>query len=155
MKSAPFIGAARMRLSLVIAVLLSLIACSKVAPAPAVTRNDAMIANVYLDMPLFLYPVADIIAFGSEHSSLEATVSEAISAEGFTSIDPTIDGKTVENAHRKHHYHQPSDDLSGPVDWGSAVRFARANARFGYAIAEEDARPTWNEGDFFGEKFGR
>jgi len=152
--------------------------------------TDAMIANVNLDMPLFLYPVADIIAFGSEHSSLEATVARAISAEGFTltpdpmpqenlfrrsdqysfvrrgiptaylkpgftSSDPAIDGKTVENAHRKHHYHQPSDDLSRPVDWDSAVRFARANARIGYAIAEEDARPTWNEGDFFGEKFGR
>lgn len=31
-----------MRPSLVIAVLLSLIACSKDAPAPAVTRNDAI-----------------------------------------------------------------------------------------------------------------
>ena len=52
-------------------------------------------------------------------------------------------------------YHQPSDDLSRPVDWDSAVRFARANARIGYAIANEDERPAWNEGDFFGEKFGR
>jgi hypothetical protein len=152
--------------------------------------TDAMIANVNLDMPLFLYPVADIIAFGSEHSSLEATVAEAISAEGFaltpdpmpeenlfrrsdqysfvrrgvpavylkpgfTSTDPAIDGKAVQDEHRKHHYHQPSDDLSRPVDWDSVVRFARANARIGYAIAEEDARPTWNEGDFFGDKFAR
>jgi hypothetical protein len=152
--------------------------------------TDAMIANVNLDMPLFLYPVADIIAFGSEHSSLEATVADAISAEGFTltpdpmpeenlfrrsdqysfvrrgipaaylkpgftSSDPDIDGRAVENDHRKHHYHQPSDDLSRPVDWDSAVRFARANARIGYAIAKDDARPTWNEGDFFGDKFGK
>jgi hypothetical protein len=152
--------------------------------------TDAMVANVNLDMPLFLYPVADIIAFGSEHSSLEATVAEAISAEGFTltpdpmpeenlfrrsdqysfvrrgvpaaylkpgftSTDPAIDGKAVQDEHRKHHYHQPSDDLSRPVDWDSVVRFARANARIGYAIAEDDARPTWNEGDFFGEMFAR
>ena len=152
--------------------------------------SDSIIANVNLDMPLFLYPVADIIAFGSEHSSLEATVAEAIAAEGFTltpdpmpeenlflrsdqysfvrrgvpaaylkpgftSTDPDIEGKAIENEHRKHHYHQPSDDLSRPVDWASAVRFARANARIGYAIANDDERPTWNEGDFFGEKFGR
>lgn len=152
--------------------------------------TDAMVANVNLDMPLFLYPVADIIAFGSEHSSLEATVANAISAEGFTlspdpmpeenifrrsdqysfvrrgvpatflvpgytSTDAAIDGQAVVVDHRKHHYHQPSDDLSRPVDWDSAVRFARANARIGYAIANEDERPTWNEGDFFGEKFGR
>jgi Zn-dependent M28 family amino/carboxypeptidase len=152
--------------------------------------SDAIVANVNLDMPLFLYPVADIIAFGSEHSSLESTVEAAIAAEGFTltpdpmpeenlfrrsdqysfvrrgvpaaylkpgftSTDPSIDGKAIENAHRKDHYHQPSDDLSRPVDWDSAVRFARANARIGYAIANDDKRPTWNEGDFFGEKFGR
>jgi hypothetical protein len=33
------------------------------------------------------------------------------------------------------------------------VRFTRANARIGSAIANDDARPTWNEGDFFGDKF--
>ena len=152
--------------------------------------SDAIIANINLDMPLFLYPVADIIAFGSEHSSLEDTVGEAIVAEGFTltpdpmpeenlfrrsdqysfvrrgvpsvylkpgftSTDPSIDGKAVQDEHRKNHYHQPSDDLSRPVDWDSTVRFARANARIGFAIANEAGRPTWNEGDFFGEKFGR
>ena len=152
--------------------------------------TESMVANVNLGMPLFLYPVADIIAFGSEHSSLEATVEAAIEAEGFeltpdpmpeenifrrsdqysfvrkgvpatflvpgyTSIDPDIDGEAAVKDHRKHHYHQPSDDLSRPVDWDSAVRFARANARIGYAIANVDARPTWNEGDFFGEMFGR
>ena len=152
--------------------------------------TESMVANVNLDMPLFLYPVADIIAFGSEHSSLEATVESAINAEGFeltpdpmpeenifrrsdqysfvrkgvpatflvpgyTSLDPDIDGAAIVKEHRKHHYHQPSDDLSRPVDWDSAVRFARANARIGYAIANDDVRPTWNEGDFFGEMFAR
>jgi hypothetical protein len=152
--------------------------------------SDAIIANVNLDMPLFLYPVADIIAFGAQHSSLEGTVGKAIVAEGFTltpdpmpeenlfrrsdqysfvrrgvpavylkpgftSTDPSIDGKAIENEHRKNHYHRPSDDLSRPIDWDSAVRFARANARIGYAIASEEGPPTWNEGDFFGEKFGR
>ena len=152
--------------------------------------TDAIVANVNLDMPLFLYSVADIIAFGSEHSSLETTVSEAIAAEGFaltpdpmpeenlfrrsdqysfvrkgipavylkpgfTSTDPAIDGRAVQDDHRKHHYHQPSDDLSRPIDWDSVVRFARANARIGYAIANDDARPTWNEGDFFGEMFAK
>jgi hypothetical protein len=152
--------------------------------------GDAIVANVNLDMPLFLYPVADIIAFGSEHSSLEATVGRAIAAEGFsltpdpmpeenlfrrsdqysfvrrgvpaaylkpgfTSTDPTIDGRAVQTEHRKHHYHQPSDDLGRPVDWDSVVRFARANARIGFAIANDDERPTWNEGDFFGDRFSK
>jgi hypothetical protein len=152
--------------------------------------TDSMVANVNLDMPLFLYPVADVIAFGSEHSSLEPVIEAAVAAEGFEltpdpmpeetlfirsdqysfvrkgvpatylvpgfgSLDADVDGEAVFADFRKQHYHRPSDDLSQPVDWGSAVRFARANARIGYAIGNDDARPVWNEGDFFGETFGR
>lgn len=152
--------------------------------------SDSLVANVNLDMPLLLYPLADVIAFGAEHSSLEQTIGEVVAAEdfelapdpipeqvlfirsdqysfvrkgvpsvflvpGFTSTDPAIDGGALFNAHLKTHYHQPSDDLSRPIDWGSALRFARANVRIGYAVAEEDERPAWNDGDFFGDKFAQ
>ena len=152
--------------------------------------TEAMVANINLDMPLFLYPLADIIAFGAQHSSLEGVVREAIKAEGFeltpdpmpeenifrrsdqysfvrrgvpavflvpgyTSSDPDVDGEAVVKDHRKQHYHRPSDDMSRTFDWESALRFARANVSIGAAIANEEERPSWNEGDFFGEKFGR
>jgi len=152
--------------------------------------SDSIVANVNLDMPLLLYPLADVIAFGAEHSSLEQTIDEVVASEGFelapdpipeqvlfirsdqysfvkkgvpsvflvpgfTSTDPAIDGGALFNAHLKTHYHQPSDDLSRPIDWDSALRFARANVRIGYAVAEEDERPAWNDGDFFGDKFGQ
>jgi hypothetical protein len=150
--------------------------------------SDSMVANINLDMPLFLYPLADVIAFGAEHSSLQGIIAGAVADEdfelapdpipeevlfirsdqysfvkqgvpsvflvpGFTSTDPEIDGGALFNGHLQTHYHQPSDDLSRPIDWQSALRFARANVRIGHAVAEDDERPTWNEGDFFGEKF--
>ncbi len=149
---------------------------------------DSIVANVNIDMPLFIFPLADIVAFGAEHSSLGAVAGAAAAAEGFvltpdpipeeglfrrsdqysfvrkgipaiyldpgfTSSDPDIDGEALRTDHRHNHYHRPSDDLSRPIDWDSAVRFTRANARIGWAIANDDARPTWNEGDFFGDKF--
>lgn len=152
--------------------------------------SDSMVANVNLDMPLLLYPLADVIAFGAEHSSLEGLIADAVVDEdfvlapdpipeevlfirsdqysfvkqgipsvflvpGFTSTNPDIDGGALFNQHLKTHYHQPSDDLSRPIDWPSALRFARANVRIGFAVAESRARPTWNEGDFFGDKFAR
>ncbi|MEQ8208126.1 MAG: M28 family metallopeptidase [Woeseia sp.] len=46
--------------------------------------HSALTANVNLDMPLFLYPVADIIAFGAEHTTLGTTIDSAIAAENFT-----------------------------------------------------------------------
>ncbi len=152
--------------------------------------SDSIVANVNLDMPVLTYPLADMIAFGAEHSSLEGIIRDAIMAEdfelspdpmpeevifirsdqysfvkkgvpsvflvpGWTSTDESLDGAALQREFNKKHYHQPSDDLTQPIHWPSALRFARANVRIGYAVAEEDERPTWNEGDFFGEKFGR
>jgi len=152
--------------------------------------GDAIVANVNLDMPLFLYPLADIIAFGAEHSSLEGVIADAVAGEGFaltpdpmpeevifirsdqysfvrqgvpsvflvpgfTSSDSDIEGEKLWRGFLQTYYHQPSDDLSRTIDWPSAVRFARANVRIGYAVAEAGLRPRWNEGDFFGEKFAR
>ncbi len=151
---------------------------------------DSIVANVNLDMPLLLYPLADVIAFGAEHSSLQAPIEKAVAAEGFvltpdpipeevlfirsdqysfvrqgipsvflipgfTSSDPGIDGQALFRDHLAKHYHRPSDDLTRPFDWDSALRFARANVRIGQEIADADQRPTWNAGDFFGERFGR
>ena len=152
--------------------------------------SDAIVADVNLDMPLFLYPLADIIAFGAEHSSLQGIIGNAIAQEdfvltpdpmpeevifirsdqysfvrqgvpsvflvpGFASADPEIDGEKLWRGFLQTYYHQPSDDLTRTVDWPSVVRFARANVRIGYTIAEDQQRPSWNEGDFFGDKFGR
>jgi Zn-dependent M28 family amino/carboxypeptidase len=150
--------------------------------------SDAIVANVNLDMPLFLYPVADIIAFGAEHSSLQAAIDSAINPEGFvltpdplpeevifirsdqysfvrqgipaaylmpgfTSSDPAIDGEAAFRGHLATHYHKPSDDNRLAFHNDSALRFARANVRIGLAIAEAEERPSWNPGDFFGERF--
>ncbi|NNJ72923.1 MAG: M28 family peptidase, partial [Enterobacterales bacterium] len=40
---------------------------------------DKMVANINLDMPLILYPFGDVIAFGSEHSTLSSAVENAAS----------------------------------------------------------------------------
>ena len=51
------------------------------------------------------------------------------------------------------HYHQPSDDISQPIQYADAARLARLNARIGEAIGNATERPRWNAGDFFGERF--
>lgn len=50
-------------------------------------------------------------------------------------------------------YHSPGDDLSQSIDYAAGAKFAHANWLIASAIANDDARPTWNEGDFFGETF--
>lgn len=48
-----------------------------------------IVANINLDMPLFLHPVADLVAFGAEHTTLGAMARVAAEAHGFRlSPDP-------------------------------------------------------------------
>ena len=50
---------------------------------------EKLVANVNLDMPVLLYPFADMIAFGANHSSLGAVVEKAAAKEGILlSADP-------------------------------------------------------------------
>jgi len=52
-------------------------------------------------------------------------------------------------------YHQPCDDASQPIQYEDAVRLARLNARIGVLIGDNAQRPSWNKGDFFGDKFAQ
>lgn len=61
--------------------------------------------------------------------------------------------RDAENTFRRTHYHEPSDDLSQPIDWNVAVKFARINAEISRTIANTREAPRWYAGDYFGELF--
>lgn len=58
------------------------------AEYPTVPRAQ-IVANVNMDMPVMLGPVADLVAFGAEHSTLGTVAARSARAEGFElSPDP-------------------------------------------------------------------
>jgi len=157
------------------------------ARQPTVPRA-ALVADVNMDMPVALGPVADWVAFGGEHSTLGPVAARAARAEGYLlspdpepeeivfvrsdqymfvrqgipaiymssgnrSKDPAIDLAKRTDDFRRNHYHQPSDDTSLPIDYPSLAGLARVNLRIVREVANADARPRWNPGDFFGERF--
>jgi Zn-dependent M28 family amino/carboxypeptidase len=61
----------------------------------------------------------------------------------------------LETDFRKNRYHQPSDDLSQPIDWPSAAAISRLTTDLIRSVADDPAAPQWNPGDFFGTRFGR
>jgi Zn-dependent M28 family amino/carboxypeptidase len=50
-------------------------------------------------------------------------------------------------------YHKPCDDLAQPIDYVAGARFARINYEITRELTDMPKRPTWNKGDFFGEKY--
>ena len=51
-------------------------------------------------------------------------------------------------------YHQPCDDATQPIQYDDAARLSRLSAALATRIGNDDARPSWKPGDFFGERFG-
>ncbi|NDC58185.1 MAG: M28 family peptidase, partial [Alphaproteobacteria bacterium] len=147
--------------------------------------TGAIVANVNLDMPVLLYDFTDIIAFGAERSSLGPIVKTAAEKIGVTlSPDPIPDeglftrsdhfnfvlkgvpavfiktgfangGEVADKDFRAARYHRPGDDLSQPINYEAGAKFAKVNFEIARAIADAPQRPTWNKGDFFGQRFGR
>jgi Zn-dependent M28 family amino/carboxypeptidase len=51
-------------------------------------------------------------------------------------------------------YHAPSDDMNQPFDWDGEARFTRMAFLTAWLAADGAKAPRWNDGDFFGRKFG-
>lgn len=150
----------------------------------------SMVANVNLDMPILTYEFADVIAFGANHSDLQASVEKAAAnadielspdpwpeqalftrsdhyafvkqgipsvfmVPGLKSKDPSVDGSKVFGQFLSTHYHKPSDDLNQPFNWQAAETFTTVNAQIGWTLANQENKPRWNEGDFFGTTFSQ
>ncbi|MEM7330085.1 MAG: M28 family metallopeptidase [Pseudomonadota bacterium] len=142
-----------------------------------------LVGNVNLDMPVLTYPFEDVVAFGSDRSTIESAVIAA--AEGMNmelSPDPFPDqglftrsdhfrmveigvpavflatgmkngGDAAWAEHFARNYHRPSDDLNNALDFDAAARFAEVNARIALELANRDERPLWVKDDFFARQF--
>jgi Zn-dependent M28 family amino/carboxypeptidase len=143
----------------------------------------SIVADVNLDMPLITYKFEDMIVFGAPRSTLGPIVKHAVESVGVDlAPDPMPDeglfvrsdhfrfvqkgipsvflwpgykgaGKAAWEDFMKNHYHQPSDEISLPLDWAQGVRFVGVNYAIAREIADGDDRPRWNKGDYFGTYF--
>lgn len=52
-------------------------------------------------------------------------------------------------------YHTPQDDFEQPLDYNAGAQYTRLNFAIGLTVAQQTARPQWNQGDFFGKTYGR
>jgi peptidase M28-like protein len=73
---------------------------------------------------------------------------------GYHARDPSVDVAALQRQFRATNYHQPSDDLSLPMDYATAADLARVDLRIVLEAANAPAAPRWQPGDFFAEKFG-
>lgn len=161
-----------------------LVGSSYFAAHPGLPGKGRLVADLNMDMPILTYAMQDLVVLGGERSSLGAAYAAAAAREGLAVVpDPapeemffvrsdhysfvqagipavSIDsgpggpGAAAQMEFLASHYHKPSDDMTLPIDWAAAAKFARVNYAAARAVADADARPSWSKGDFFGVAFG-
>lgn len=144
---------------------------------------DSVVAAVNLDMPVPLYQFSDVVAFGADHSTVARTVAAAGATMGIgVSPDPMPEqsifvrsdhyplakrgvpaillftgygsgGKAIWDKFFAERYHSVRDDLSQPILWDAAARYAQLNYRIARRLADDPQRPRWYRGSYFGETF--
>ena len=145
--------------------------------------QERIVADVNLDMPVMTYDFVDVAAIGAEHSDIVRAVERAaakmdvkvspdpIARLGvFTRSDhyrfveqgiPAVflvggfmnGGEAAFNAFYDKRYHRPNDDLSQPIDYGVAAKWARLNYEIARELADQPNRPLWLKDDLFGGRF--
>lgn len=89
-----------------------------------------------------------------QYSFVRQGVPSIFVSEGFKAQKSGVDGKKMSLEWEAKFYHTPKDDMSQPFDFGAAVHGTQVQFLIGYLTAQDDQRPAWNAGDFFGKVFG-
>lgn len=65
-----------------------------------------------------------------------------------------IDGFAELEAFLSTHYHQPSDEISLPIDWDAAARFADVHVEMLRDLSNDDLDISWSKSSFFNQPRG-
>ena len=71
--------------------------------------------------------------------------------EGFKAVDPKINGRDTSLEWERTRYHTPKDDMQQPLNFAAATKLTRVDFALGYVLAQQNQRPSWNQGDFFSQ----
>ncbi len=100
------------------------------------------------------FPEESVFVRSDQYAFIRVGVPAVYLTGGMVSADGERDPKLALRKFLREHYHRPSDEATLPIAWGDALRLAKLNARIGRLVGDAPERPRWNDGDFFGDRFG-
>ena len=91
-----------------------------------------------------------------QYSFVKQGIPAIYPSPGVKSDDAKTNPLKIRENWEKTRYHQPSDDMKQPrLLFDQAAKFAQFTFLVGYFVAEDSQRPSWNHGDFFGDRYGK
>ena len=101
-------------------------------------------------------PQQVIFIRSDQYSFVKQGIPAVMLTPGFASDDANLHPAELFEKWEETRYHQPQDDMNQPgLDFDSGVKLIRLAFLCGYYVSESAERPIWNQGDFFGEKYGK
>ncbi len=98
-----------------------------------------------------------VVFIRSDHFSfIKKGIPALFIKSGFMTVpEDTVDRSKSDVAWRSTIYHTPQDDMNQPFDFNAAATHVKVNCLIGYYVGNDSNLPSWNQGDFFGGKFGK
>ena len=90
-----------------------------------------------------------------QYSFVKAGIPAAFLNTGVHAIGADGAGQKARDAFELAHYHRVSDDVTQPINYDAAARFASLSAAIIVEIANAPERPQWKANNFFGNTFGK
>ncbi|MBF7073350.1 M28 family peptidase [Glaciecola sp. MH2013] len=116
---------------------------------------EAATKNVGITLSDDPWPELNLFTRSDHYSFVKQGIPAVFLVPGIQSKDPEIDGSKVLQNFLGTNYHRPGDDMTQPFKWNAATTFTEVNFQIGLTLANQAERPTWNEGDFFGDTFSK
>ena len=115
---------------------------------------EAAVGRLGIEVSPDPYPEEVVFIRSDQYAFVKKGIPSVFLVPGQSTGDPAIDGGTMERDWLRTVYHTPKDDMTQDFDLPAGAAFARLSATLVRLVADDPARPSWNEGDFFGGKFG-
>lgn len=101
-------------------------------------------------------PQEVIFIRSDQYSFVKQGIPSIMPSPGFKSSDPNFNPMQIFGEWEETRYHHPQDDMEQPgLNFDAAAEFARYAFLCGYMVSQDQQRPTWNKGDFFGEHYAK
>jgi hypothetical protein len=115
---------------------------------------DRVAAKMGLEVSPDSHPEKRYFFRSDQYSFFRVGVPSIFPGGGDKAVDPKVDVAKI-SRERAQRYHQPSDDLNQPMDFEVGAKSTRFDFLLGYTVAQDENRPVWKDGDFFGKTFGK
>ncbi len=111
------------------------------------------ISNMGLTLAPDPFPEQGIFTRSDQYSFVKRGIPALFLYNGFTDMDGKNKGQAIWDSFLVEHYHEPSDDLSLPIDYNVSAKFSDVFRLLTLEVSNAPSRPLWYDDSIFGERF--